>query len=134
MQPLQQGWLFKKSGGKDGVTLGNLQDKWNRRWFSLDRAGTLSYYKHEEDATSSTPAGSLDCRGGALGRFDSDIDEHVFTIKTRGRLLTMRASSDDVLASWAEGDPVACTHDASPLHYCSHQVPCGCSTGSGRCA
>ena len=96
--------MDKKSGGKDKtLSLGNMQDKWDRRWFVLSANGTLTYYKKEEDIASGVAAaGSLDCRGGSFGRFDDTNEEPIFTMSTRGRVLTMRAASDAEVASWAQ--------------------------------
>eukprot|EP00966_Prymnesium_polylepis_P209920 4861766-Prymnesium_polylepis.1 len=97
-----QNWLDKKSGGKEKtISIGNLQDKWDRRWFVLTSDGTLRYYRKQEDfAAGVAPAGTLSCRGGAIGRHDDDSDDAVFTISTRGRVLTARAASDDDVTSW----------------------------------
>ena len=135
MEPLQQGWLFKKSGGKDGFDIGNLQNKWDRRWFLLNQDGTLSYHKTEKDAA---PAGSLDCCNSTLTTLtnpDSNGNGNLFTIKTKDRLITMRAASDDELSSWVKGDAVAgvqlshlATSFLAPTHVPdSGFEPCGSS-------
>ena len=125
------GWLDKKSSGKDAtLSLGNFQDKWDRRWFVLSGDGTLSYYRREEDAALGVAAaGSLMCRGGALGRFDDESDELIFTLSTRGRVLTARAASDDELSSWmaALGPIVGLSAKAPPPSAAWHS-----SHGVGR--
>ena len=90
------GWLEKKSGGKqDGrLHLGNALNKWERRFFSLDEEGVLSYYRSPSDTA---PAGTMDCNGGALEQHDGCVLS-VHSIK--GRVLTLRAADDDDCIGW----------------------------------
>lgn len=107
---LMQGWLEKKSGGKRGKwkSLGNLQDKWDRRFFVLSVHGTLAYYKSDSDVLRGiSPHGVVDCRGGTVGQMDADdvsLDDDngfQFTLNTRDRVLMMRAQSEQEVEVWA---------------------------------
>jgi hypothetical protein len=88
------GWLEKQSGGKkDGkLRVGNSLAKWDRRFFKLDAEGTLSYYKSQADRT---PAGQLDCNGGAV-----EQDGLVLTIRTDSRALMLRAPTQQDVILW----------------------------------
>ena len=41
---LQDGWLFKQSGGKSTKSFGNALGKWDKRWFVLREAARMLYY------------------------------------------------------------------------------------------
>ena len=41
---LQDGWLFKQSGGKSTKSFGNALGKWDKRWFVLRGGSTMLYY------------------------------------------------------------------------------------------
>ena len=99
-------FVRRRSGGKEGKwkSLGNLQDKWDRRFFVLDLKGTLAYYKTEADVHLGNAAGVVDCRGGALGQFDDEDNDqagYIFTLNTKNRVLTMRADTDEDAEGWA---------------------------------
>lgn len=94
MEPFS-GWLEKQSGGKaDGkkFSLGNKSNKWDKRFFSIDEEGLLSYYRNAEDKT---PAGQLLCHGGGL-----EQDGLVLHVITDERTLTLRAADEGDAVSW----------------------------------
>jgi len=98
-----EGWLEKKSGGKDGVMKAKLLQKWDRRYFVLSCCGTtLSYYKSDDAfRKKEEPAGLVDCAGarGFLKQIQKG-DIHRFTIAARERELKLRAPTAEFRA-WA---------------------------------
>jgi len=97
-----EGWLDKKSGGKDGSAKARLLQKWDRRYFVLGTSATAVYY-YKTDAAyrkKEEPQGSLELRGGSAFLKEIKSGSHRFTLVTPGRELKLRAPSADYLA-WA---------------------------------
>ena len=98
-----EGWLEKKSGGKDEGAKMKLLQKWDRRYFVLEGCGTaLSYYKSDEAYRKKDEAkGSVQC-DGARG-FLKDVQKggvHRFTLLTSDRELKLRSAEIDYVG-WA---------------------------------
>ena len=100
MSVTMQGWLDKKSGGKEGSSKSSWLEKWDKRYFVL--VGTqLSYYKHEEDhRKAKEPAGSIECAGAELFLKEVKGQAFRFTIQAKDRELKLRASPTEFQA-WA---------------------------------
>ena len=107
----QEGWLLKKSGGKNSkASVGNALQKWDKRWFTL-RGGdsVLSYHKSDKDADRGKPAaGEISCVGCKIERIHGNVGvgthsegwEVAFAVNTEGRVLTLRTDSEDSLSLW----------------------------------
>jgi len=98
-----EGWLEKKSGGKEGQMKAKLLQKWDRRYFVLATCGsTLTYYKSDESFRKrEEPAGTVECeRGRAFLKQVQKGDVHRFTIVAKDRELKLRASPTEFQA-WA---------------------------------
>ena len=97
-----EGWLEKKSGGKEGVAKAKLFQKWDRRYFVLGTQATLIvYYKSDEAFRKrEAPLGSVSLNGGS--GFVKEVKKDVtrFTILTKERELKLRTPSADFRA-WA---------------------------------
>ena len=107
---LLSGYLHKKSGGKKGYSLGNLNVKWNRRWCVLHKDRSMEYslywYKTESDASNGPPQGaqgSVKCFESKLAAAqDGDSDACTFSIHTADRVLTLRADDIEATRAWRE--------------------------------
>ena len=114
-----EGWLEKKSGGKEGKAKAKVMEKWNkrcanepprrtrearsrpltssapslRRWFVLPAKGTeLSYFKSQKDADQQkTAAGMLPCKGAKVFLKEVKGKTFRFTIQADKRTLKLRA-------------------------------------------
>ena len=97
-----QGWLDKKSGGKEGSSKSSWLEKWDKRYFVL--VGTqLSYYKHEEDhRKAKEPAGSIECAGAELFLKEVKGQAFRFTIQAKDRELKLRAPNASAYHAWSD--------------------------------
>ena len=98
-----EGWLDKKSGGKDGQMKAKLLQKWDRRYFVLAMCGTtLTYYKTDESyRRKEEPAGVVDCAGArAFLKEVQKGDIFRFTIGARERELKLKAPAA-LYQAWA---------------------------------
>ena len=116
-----EGWLEKKSGGKEGKAKAKVMEKWNkrcalsrraeharlalaltssaprlRRWFVLPAKGTeLSYFKSQKDADQQkTAAGMLPCKGAK-----------VFLKEVKGKTFRFTIQADKRTSSSAPSTP-----------------------------
>jgi hypothetical protein len=97
-----EGWLEKKSGGKDGVVKAKMLQKWDRRFFVLVACGTsISYYKSDEAfRKKEAPAGTVSLAGSAGFLKEVKGGVHRFTVQSPERELKLRAPETD-FASWS---------------------------------
>jgi len=98
--PAYEGWLEKKSGGKDGESKMKLLQRWDKRYFVLLTSGTsISYYKSDEAFRKREPAlGTTQCQGAKAFLKEVKGDQHRFTILSAERELKLRASAADFRA------------------------------------
>ncbi len=103
-----EGWLEKKSGGKEDKSKMKMMQKWDRRYFVLDSCGTsLSYYKSAEGyRKGEAPAGSVECAGSRAflkevvgGKGGADV--YRFTVASKERELKLRGGEADY-KQWQE--------------------------------
>jgi stromal membrane-associated protein len=99
-----EGWLEKKSGGKEAHSkVKLLLQKWDRRYFVLSACGTsLSYFKSDQSYRKrEEPAGTVDCKGArAFLKQAQEGGVYRFTLVTRERELKLRAT-DAEFEVWA---------------------------------
>lgn len=106
---LRAGYLLKQSGGKKGMSFGNISSRWEKRWCVLhkDRTGeySLSWYKNEAAASVGPPAGAQ----GTIKVFESRIGaagegggEHILAIAATDRVLSLKAASAEEERVWRE--------------------------------
>mmetsp|Transcript_5818 Transcript_5818/g.9772 ORF Transcript_5818/g.9772 Transcript_5818/m.9772 type:complete len:323 (+) Transcript_5818:244-1212(+) len=103
LQPGRQGWLHKKSGGKEDKVKLKLLQKWDRRFFVLPpNSSELRYYKSEDDyRTKGEPLGSVQCVGGSVFlKLVTKDAEYRFTVRTRERELKLRAQNSADYEAW----------------------------------
>uniref|UniRef100_A0A7S2ISK3 Arf-GAP domain-containing protein n=2 Tax=Haptolina brevifila TaxID=156173 RepID=A0A7S2ISK3_9EUKA len=88
-----EGWLEKKSGGHDGQSKMKLMQKWDKRFFVLDKCGTvLKYYKSDEAFRKrEEPAGMVELRGASVFVKEAKGDLVRFTLLAPDRQLKLRA-------------------------------------------
>ena len=100
--PLCQGWLEKKSGGKEGKHKLAILEKWDKRYFVL--SGTqLVYYKGEDDHTKGAAAlGGIELPGAELFLKEVQGQAFRFTIKSADRELKLRAPNGPAYHNWAD--------------------------------
>lgn len=95
-----QGWLEKKSGGKEEKKKSKLFQKWAKRYFVLPPSTsgdtTLTYWKDEAAFRRKEAAlGNVECVGatGFLKEVTKKTEIHRFTLVTQGRELKLRAGA-----------------------------------------
>jgi len=92
-----EGVLEKKSGGHEGHSKMKLLQKWDKRFFVLDKCGTtLRYYKNQDACRKrEDPAGTIECRSASLFFKESKGDVFRFTLRAVDRELKLRAPKSD---------------------------------------
>ena len=82
-----EGYLEKKSGGKEGRTKIKVLEKWDKRFFVLPKGdgSELHYFKKADDyRDGKTPLGSLECRGATV--FLKEVKGQTFRFTVPARL------------------------------------------------
>ena len=96
------GFLMKHSGGKEATVLsaGNMQGKWQERFFHLRKGGNLLvYYESEQKAAAKRRAlGAIHVDGSLIHR-QSPAD-FAFAVCTENRKLSVRAKSSTDMEMW----------------------------------
>ena len=88
-----QGWLEKKSGGKEGQNKLKFSEKWTRRWFVLV-GSELRYFKSDEDYNKGKAAlGAVECSGASLKLKEVQGNSFRFTLLSAERELKLRGPS-----------------------------------------
>ena len=88
-----QGWLEKKSGGKEGHSKHKLSEKWTRRWFVLV-GSEIRYFKSDEDYNKGKAAlGAVECSGASLKLKEVQGNSFRFTVLSAARELKLRGPS-----------------------------------------
>ena len=107
-----RGWLEKQSGGKSGASVGNLVNKWDRRYFVL-ADGVLRYFaKSTSAAAEGEPLGEVDCTE-ALTESEVDLARNFcFTVVTERRSLRLRAADRGAMGEWLAALARACRSGA----------------------
>ena len=91
---IQSGWMEKSSAGhKSGgfrASIGNMRAAWERRFFVLNDAHELLYYKDEKEANDPNikPAGIFNCKGAKFERYPGPAGG--FCLVSVDRELTVR--------------------------------------------
>ena len=110
MSAAMQGWLDKKSGGKEGKSKSAFLEKWDKRWFVLIGT-TLRYYKSDEDyRKAKEPAGLIECAGAQLFLKEVKGAAFRFTIQASDRELKLRAPNAAAYYAWSDAlSPIVAT-------------------------
>lgn len=104
---VMRGWLWKQSGGKSSISIGNMAQKWDKRYFVLrehsdDHDGDMCYYKNQHDPANGVEcAGHMKVKGATVRKLGST--GNVFTITSAERTLTCRADPGSSVTADAEG-------------------------------
>lgn len=88
-----EGWIEKKSGGHDDRSKMKLLQKWDKRFFVLDKCGNmLKYYKSDEAyAKKEEPSGMVELRGASIFTKAVKGESVRFTLLAPDRELKLRA-------------------------------------------
>ena len=100
-----EGWLEKKSGGKEGIAKAKLFQKWDKRYFVLGTQATLIVYYKSDEAfrKKEAPLGSVSLTGasGFLKEVSTKKGEvHRWTLLAPERELKLRCGKAEFQA-WA---------------------------------
>jgi small GTP-binding protein len=100
---LCEGWLEKKSGGKEGhEKKSKLLERWGKRYFVLS-GSEMHYFKHDEDhAAGKPPLGTTDVSGGTVFLKAVKGQTFRFTVRLAARDLKLRAANNADFQMWTK--------------------------------